>query len=130
MINSHYQKKNVLRGLHGDKKTWKLVSCVYGKVFFVVVNFQKKSKNFLKKQTFILSHQNRKQILVPPYFINGYLCISEKCVFHYKLSYKGNYSDINEQFSVKWNDPTLKINWPIKKPIISKRDMNSSYIKN
>ena len=41
-------KKNVLRGSHRDKKTWKLVSCVYGKVFFVVVNFNKRSRNYLK----------------------------------------------------------------------------------
>ena len=49
-------KKNTLRGLHGDKKTWKLVSCVFGRVFFVVVNNNPKSKNYLKKKTFILSH--------------------------------------------------------------------------
>jgi len=118
-------KKNVLRGLHGDKKTWKLVSCVYGKVFFVVINYDKKSNNFLKKKTFILSHKNRKQILLPPFFLNGLLCLSDECLFHYKLYYKGKYADTKDQFSIKWNDPILKIKWPIKNPILSKRDKNS-----
>ena len=121
-------KKNVLRGLHGDNKTWKLVSCVYGKVFFVVVNFNKKSKKYLEKKTFILSHTNRKQVLIPPFFLNGYLCLSNECVFHYKLSYKGKYADTKNQFSIKWNDPFLKIKWPIKTPILSKRDKNSLFV--
>ena len=45
---------NTLRGLHGDKKTWKLVSCVFGKVFLVVVNYDKKSKNYLKVKKILL----------------------------------------------------------------------------
>ena len=49
-------KKNTLRGLHSDVKTWKLVSCVFGKVFFVVVNNDQSSKSYLKKKTFILDH--------------------------------------------------------------------------
>jgi dTDP-4-dehydrorhamnose 3,5-epimerase len=114
--------KNVLRGLHGDNKTWKLVSCVYGKVFFVVVNYEEKSKDYLKFKTYILSHLNRKQVLVPPNFLNGYLCLSKECVFHYKLSYKGNYIDAKNQISINWRDNRLNIKWPIKKPILSKRD--------
>jgi dTDP-4-dehydrorhamnose 3,5-epimerase len=116
-------KKNVLRGLHGDNKTWKLVSCVYGKVFFVIVNYDKLSKNFLKFKTFKLSHENRKQVLVPPNYLNGFLCLSNICVFHYKLSYKGKYNDIKNQLSLKWNDKNLSINWPQKKNLIlSNRD--------
>ncbi len=116
-------KKNVLRGLHGDSKSWKLVSCVFGEVFFVIVNYDKKSKDFFKKKTFKLSHKNRLQILVPPKYLNGFLCLSSECVFHYKWSYKGKYNDVKNQFSVKWNDKNLNIKWPLKgKPILSKRD--------
>jgi dTDP-4-dehydrorhamnose 3,5-epimerase len=114
--------KNVLRGLHGDNKTWKLVSCVYGEVFFVIVDYEKKSKNYLKFKTYILSHLNRKQVLVPPNFLNGYLCLSKECVFHYKLSYKSNYNDVKNQISINWRDNRLNIKWPIKRPILSKRD--------
>jgi dTDP-4-dehydrorhamnose 3,5-epimerase len=69
-----------------------------------------------------LSHLNRKQVLVPPNFLNGYLCLSKECVFHYKLSYKGNYIDAKNQISINWRDNRLNIKWPIKKPILSKRD--------
>ena len=51
-------KKNVLRGLHGDKKMWKLVSCVYGKFFIAVVDLNKNSKSYLKWKTWILSQKN------------------------------------------------------------------------
>ena len=116
-------KKNVLRGMHGDKKTWKLVSCVFGKVFFVVVNCDKKSKQYYKYSSFILDHQKNEQILIPPKFANGFLCLSENCVFHYKLSYKGKYFDVKDQFVVKWNDKKLNIKWPKKSGLIqSKRD--------
>ena len=112
-----------MRGLHGDKKTWKLVSCVFGKVYFVVVNNNPKSKNYLKKKSFILSDDQNKQILIPPNFVNGFLCLSNSCVFHYKLSYKGKYFDVKNQDVLKWNDKRLKIKWPRKKNLIfSKRD--------
>ena len=115
-------RKNVLRGLHGDSKTWKLVSCPYGKCLLVVVNFIKDSRNYLKHKSWILSQKNGMQILIPPNYANGHLCLSEKCLFHYKLSYKGTYVDQKKQFSLRWNDPMLGINWRIKKPILSKRD--------
>ena len=121
-------KKNVLRGLHGDNKTWKLVSCVYGEVFLAVIDFDAKSNFYLKKKCFRLSHNNRKQVLIPPKHLNGYLCLSKECVFHYKLSYKGRYVDKKNQFSIRWNDPKINIKWPIKNPILSSRDKNSNYI--
>ena len=116
-------KKNVLRGLHYDQKTWKLISCVYGKFFFVVVNCKKSSKDYLRVFSTILSDKENVQILVPPGYANGHLCLSDKCVFHYKLSYKGKYSDVDNQKVLKWNDPSVKINWPIKQKLItSNRD--------
>ena len=116
-------KKKVLRGLHYDSKTWKLISCVYGKVFFVAVDCRKNSKNNLKTFSMILNGNKNVQVLVPPYFANGHLCLSKDCVFHYKLSYKGKYSDVKNQQNLKWDDIRLKINWPIKKNLImSKRN--------
>ena len=121
-------KKNVLRGLHGDKKTWKLLSCTYGKLLLVVVNCVKKSKNYLKWKSWILSHENGTQVLIPPNHANGYLCLSKECLLHYKLSYKGSYFDVKKQFSLKWNDPKLKIRWKIKRPILSQRDKRTKLL--
>jgi len=121
-------KKNVLRGIHCDFKSWKLVTCVYGKIFLAVVNMDKKSKNYLNSKTFILEHKKPKLILIPPNFANGSLCLSKHCVFHYKWSYKGKYLDAKEQKSYRWNDPKFKIKWPTKKPILSHRDKISKYL--
>ena len=121
-------KKNVLRGLHGDNKTWKLISCPYGKFRLIVVNCIKKSKDYLKWKSWILSHDNGVQILVPPYYANGHLCLSKECLFHYKLSYRGLYIDADKQFSLRWNDPKLNINWRIKRPILSSRDKKAKLL--
>ena len=118
-------KKNTLRGLHCDFKSWKLVSCIYGKVLFVVVDMRKKSKTYLKYKRFNLDYKKPILILVPPYFANAHLCLSRECVFHYKWSYKGKYFDVDKQKSYLWNDPKINIKWPIKNPILSKRDKNS-----
>ena len=123
-----FSKKNVLRGLHGDKKTWKLISCPYGKFLLVVVNIDKRSNNYLKYKTWILSQNNGLQILVPPNYANGHLCISNKCLFHYKLSYKGSYVDAKKQISLRWNDKKIRIKWVIKNPILSLRDKRSKLL--
>ena len=118
-------KRKVLRGLHCDFKSWKLVTCVYGKIFFTVVDMRKGTRNYLKYKSWILCHDKPTLILVPPYFANAHLCLSKKCVFHYKWSYKGRYIEAGKQNSYRWNDPKIKIRWPIKKPILSSRDKNS-----
>ena len=115
-------KKNTLRGLHCDFKSWKMITSVYGKFLFVVVDMRKNSKNYLKHKKWILDHKKPMLILVPPYFANAHLCLSKICLFHYKWSYKGKYIDANKQKSYRWDDPKIKINWPIKKPILSNRD--------
>ena len=112
-------KKNVLRGFHGDTKTWKLVSCVHGEFDLYVLNYCKNSKQFLKTIKFNLSDKKYQQILIPPKFGNAHLVKSKKAIFHYKQS---TYYNRKIQFTVKWDDPRLKIVWPIKKPILSKRD--------
>jgi dTDP-4-dehydrorhamnose 3,5-epimerase len=111
--------RNVLRGIHGDNETWKLISCLYGKFYLVVVNCDKDSEDFGKWQSFVLSNQNRLQVLVPPKYGNAHLVISDMTIFHYKQS---TYYDRSRQFTYKWDDPKLNIWWPIKNPILSKRD--------
>ncbi len=115
-------KKNVLRGFHGDPKSWKLVSCVKGKVLNVVVDYRKHSKNYLKYSTFTLNDKNKVSILIPPMFLNSWLCLSKDCIYSYEYSFKGDYNDVHNQISIKWNDESINYNWPIKKPILSFRD--------
>jgi dTDP-4-dehydrorhamnose 3,5-epimerase len=112
-------RQNVLRGIHGDSETWKLISCLYGEFYLVVVNWDEASPQFGKWESFVLSDKNRLQVLVPPKFGNGHLVLSELAIFHYKQS---AYYDRAAQFTILWNDPKLNIQWPIKNPILSKRD--------
>ena len=115
-------QKNVLRGLHGDNKTWKLITCIYGDIFEVVVDMRTDSPTYLKWDAFKLNAKNKKQILVPPKYVNGYCVLTDFAVFHYKLAYEGEYFDVGQQNVVKWNDERLKINWPCSNPILQARD--------
>jgi len=112
-------RKRVLRGIHGDDKTWKLVSCVWGRFYLVVLNCDTASKNFGKWQSFVISRENHHQVLVPPKHGNAHLILSEEAVFHYKQS---TYYNPSGQFTYKWDDPRFNIKWPIKSPILSRRD--------
>ena len=113
--------KNVLRGFHGDAKTWKLISCLRGEIYAVILNCDEESKDFGKWQAFTLSGENRYQLLVPPKHGNSFLVISEDAVYHYKQT--TYYDPINlPQFTYKWNDPRFNVKWPIDNPILSNRD--------
>jgi dTDP-4-dehydrorhamnose 3,5-epimerase len=115
-------RQHVLRGIHGDSKATKLITCLSGVIYLAVVDNRPESPNYLKWDNIILSETNRKQILVPPGFGNGHLVLSESAVFFYKWSYEGEYPDVKDQFSLKWNDPKIGIQWPIDNPILSNRD--------
>jgi dTDP-4-dehydrorhamnose 3,5-epimerase len=115
-------RQNVLRGMHGDSKSWKLITCLSGVVYLVVVDNRPESPNYLKWDSIILSETNRKQVLIPPMFANGHLVLSNTAVFFYKWSYPGEYPDVKDQFTLKWNDSKVNIHWPIDSPILSKRD--------
>ncbi len=112
-------KKNVLRGIHGDESTYKLVSCLYGEFYLVVVNNDPNSTQYKQWLSFNLSDINRKQVLIPPMYGNGHLVLSDKCIYYYKQTTEYNREG---QFTIIWNDPEYKIKWPIVNPILSIRD--------
>ena len=117
--------RGVLRGIHGDDKTWKLVSCLVGRYYLVVVNWDEASPQKGKWESFVVSDHNRHQILIPPKFGNGFVILSENAVFHYKQS---AYYDRDSQFTLRWNDPALNIWWPVEPVIVSQRDETAALI--
>ena len=117
--------RGVIKGIHGDSSTWKLISCLHGKFYLVVVNCDNESNDYGKWESFVLSETNKHQVLVPPKHGNGHLCLSAKSIFHYKQS---EYYDPSRQFTLKWNDPKLNIWWPVNNPILSKRDETGSFV--
>ncbi len=111
--------RHVLRGIHGDQETWKLISCLWGNFYLVVVNWDKSSPQYGQWTSFLLSDRNHLQVLVPPKFGNGHLVLSEHAIFSYKQTTQYNREG---QFTILWNDSALKIWWPVKNPILSQRD--------
>lgn len=119
-------RQHVLRGLHGDEKTWKLVQCLHGAIFYAVVDLRRDSPAYLRAETFSLSDRNRLQVLVPAGCANGHLVLSDLCVFSYKQS--EYYSGAVNQFTIRWDDPKLGIPWPIRDPLVSQRDRSAAFL--
>jgi dTDP-4-dehydrorhamnose 3,5-epimerase len=129
--------KNVLRGLHLQTKNpqAKFLTVVKGKIFDVLVDLRKNSKTFGKYYSIILSNQSYSSIYIPEGFAHGFCGLDKENIVYYLCS---KYREKNYEIGIKWNDQNLKIKWPIKKPILSKKDLNnisfeeycSNYIKN
>jgi dTDP-4-dehydrorhamnose 3,5-epimerase len=115
-----WSKQGVLRGFHGDTENWKMIQCLYGVIHFKALDLRKDSPTYGKIFERNLSANNPTQILLPAGIVNAHQCLSEECLFFYKLS-KG-YTSQADQLSVKWNDPTYNFRWPIPTPILSERD--------
>ena len=127
--NLVYSKKNVLRGLHyqKDNPQGKLVTAVYGEIFDVAVDIRDNSKTFGKWVGEFLSDKNHHQLYIPPGFAHGYCVLSDYAIVTYKCT-KYFYKD--DQYGIIWNDKTLKIKWPTKKPLLSKKDKNLKTFSN
>jgi dTDP-4-dehydrorhamnose 3,5-epimerase len=117
-----FSTRNVLRGFHGDTESWKLVQCLRGTIYFSVIDVRPNANKLNSVFTTTLSDRNRFQVLIPSGCVNAHLCMSDDCIFSYKLS--NGYVPIEKQLHVKWNNEKYfkYINWPINNPILSQRD--------
>ena len=114
-------KKNVIRGLHiqTKKPQAKVITVVSGKIMDVAVDLRKNSKTFGKYYSLIISEKSEYSFYIPEGFAHGFLCLSDKCIVYYKCS---EYRHKESETTLNWNDQEVKIKWPIKKPILSKKD--------
>ena len=115
----------VIRGLHYQMPPApqaKLVAVPYGKVIDVVVDIRKGSPHFGKHIAIELSGENQNQLFIPRGFAHGYACLSEKCLFAYKVD---NYYDKTAEASIAFNDPQLAIDWqiPLEHQRLSPKDL-------
>jgi len=115
-------RKNTLRGIHGDAVTTKLITCVYGEVYCVVVDNRIDSETYQQWRWIMLSHTNRNIVVLPPNVGLGYLVMSKNASMLYKWSYEGKYPDTSDQFTIKWNSLDINIWWPTENPLIQERD--------
>ena len=120
-----YSKRNVLRGFHGDSHTWKMFTCIFGKIQFAIINYDKNSKKFKKNESIILSENSNTQILVPPKHGVAHLILSKRAILHYKQT---TYYKQYKQFTISYKSPCLKFKWKSKKLILSERDKGNKAI--
>ena len=123
-----FSKKNVIRGLHLQKKNTqgKFISVLKGKIFDVAVDLRRKSKTYKKYFSIILSEKNSKSLYVPEGFAHGFCCLDKENYVIYSCT---KYRNKKSEVGLKYNDKDLNINWPIKKPILSKKDKNNFSLK-
>ena len=128
-----YSKKNVIRGLHLQLKNsqGKYVSVIKGKIFDVCVDLRKNSKTFGKYFSVILSERNSKSIFIPPGFAHGFCTLDKENYVIYSCT---KYRDAKSEITINFKDRNLKIKWPIKNAVISKKDRLAisfnEYLKN
>ena len=114
-------KKNVLRGLHlqTKKPQGKLITVIKGSLFDVALDCRKKSRTFGKYFSIKLSESDNTSLYIPEGFAHGFCSLENNTILHYKCT---NYRDSHSETGILWNDPKLKIKWPIKNPSISVKD--------
>jgi len=117
----------VLRGLHGDPHTAKLIACLSGQIQLAILDLRKDSETYGNVETFLISDYDPTVVIVPAGCVNAHLCLSDKCVFYYKWS--EHYKGPDEQVTIAWDDPELDIDWVIDNPILSERDKNGAPYK-
>ena len=119
-----YSKKNVIRGLHMqlNNPQGKYVSVIKGKIFDVCVDLRKNSKTFGKYFSVIISEKNSKSIFVPPGFAHGFCALDKENYVIYSCT---KYRDAKSEVAINFNDRKLKIKWPVKKAIVSKKDKSA-----
>lgn len=119
--NVSFSEKGVLRGLHWQNPNTqaKLLSVLSGIIFDVAVDLRRYSSTFGQVFAAELSFDNKTQVFIPPGFAHGYQVLSTQAVVTYKCT---DFYHPESENSLKWNDVSLAIDWPIKNPILSPRD--------
>lgn len=121
--NLSFSTRGVLRGLHyqNPHAQGKLVYVLQGEVWDVAVDIRRDSPQFGQWTAVTLSSENKKQFYIPPGFAHGFCVLSETALFTYKCT------DLYHpecDGGVRWDDPTIAIQWPISNPILSEKDRN------
>ena len=131
--NHSFSNFGVIRGLHYQiepKPQGKLVRCVSGEIFDVLVDIRKNSDTFGEWASIILNNKNKYMIWIPKGFAHGFLSLKDNTEVLYKAS--GNWSKEHDR-SIRWNDKKININWPLKQfnisnPLLSNKDSNALFL--
>jgi dTDP-4-dehydrorhamnose 3,5-epimerase len=119
--NLSFSRRGILRGLHfqNPKPQGKLLQVLLGEVFDVAVDIRRSSPTFGKWHGLVLSAENKRQFYIPPGFAHGFVVLSETALFHYKCT---EFYSPKDEMAIRWDDPDIGIEWPLKEPLLSERD--------
>ncbi len=131
-LNTHWPQCNLtltktrgmIRGLHYQaepKPEIKLIRCAAGAIYDVLVDVRRNSPTFGRWEGFELTGQNRRMLYAPAGVAHGFQCLTDNCEVFYQMS-EVYFPDLAR--GVRWNDPTVGIQWPIASPTLSARDQN------
>jgi dTDP-4-dehydrorhamnose 3,5-epimerase len=123
-----FSKKNVIRGLHLQRKSslGNFVSVLKGKIFDVAVDLRKNSKTFGKHYSCVLSEKNSKSIFIPPGFAHGFQALDHENYIIYSCT---KYRNSKSEIAIKFDDKDLNIKWPSNKIVVSKKDQEGLSFK-
>jgi dTDP-4-dehydrorhamnose 3,5-epimerase len=122
--NKSVSRRGVLRGLHfqrAPKAQAKLIRCARGRIYDVAVDLRPRSKTYGRSFGLELSEANGLMLYIPVGFAHGFCALTDGAEVLYRCS--DEYSPPHEG-GLRWNDPALKIKWPVKRPVVSERDAN------
>jgi dTDP-4-dehydrorhamnose 3,5-epimerase len=123
--NQSVSCKGVIRGLHLQAPPFaqgKLVRVVRGSALDVAVDIRKNSPTFGKHVTVKLNAEENKLFWIPEGFAHGFIALEDNTIFQYKVT---NYYNKDSEMSIRWDDPTLNIQWGVEHPLVSEKDRQS-----
>lgn len=127
--NQSISKANVLRGLHFQTPPFaqaKLVRVVRGSVLDIALDIRTGSPTYGQYEAILLSAENSLQFYIPTGFAHGFVSLEDNTIFQYKCS---NYYNKGSEGCILWNDPDLKIDWNVKNPLLSPKDLEGIRLK-
>jgi dTDP-4-dehydrorhamnose 3,5-epimerase len=126
--NLSCSRRGTIRGLHfqNPRAQGKLVWVVQGEVFDVAVDLRRSSPTFGRWHGLNLSAENRLQFYIPPGFAHGFAVLSETAIFAYKCT---DFYSPGDELTLKWDDPDVGVQWPIRNPTLSEKDQRGIRLK-
>ena len=122
-------QKGTLRGLHYQLNPMcqaKLLRCTRGKIFDVAVDIRKGSPQYGKWVGVELSAENKKQLFIPRGFAHGFITLTDDVEVQYKAD---NYYAPEYDGNIRWDDPDIGVEWPLKPVILSEKDSKAPLLK-
>lgn len=122
------KKRGTVRGLHYQAAPYgetKLISCLTGRIWDVIVDVRAGSPTFSRWEAFELDGSENLQLYVPAGYAHGFQCLTDNVQMHYQMS---EFYVPSHQRGVRWDDPSLALPWPVLDPVLSDKDRSLPFL--